>query len=246
MERKVIVVGASSGIGEALARRLVAEGCRVALVARRGDVLAEICGALNAGADEVRALAYVHDVRDCDAAGELFERIVGDLQGLDVVVYAAGAMPSVAEDEYDFRKDRQMLEVNTLGALSWLNLAAGRFEKQRAGCIVAISSISGDRGRRKNPAYAASKAAVNTFMEALRNRLSRYGVRVVTVKPGYVDTPMTRGKEVFWMISAEEAAAAIWKAIRGGSQTVYVPRRWGAVGFVIRHIPSFIFRRMSI
>jgi len=115
------------------------------------------------------------------------------------------------------------------------------------GTIVGISSIAADRGRRGNPAYGASKAALDHFLEALRNRLSRYGVNVVTIKPGFVDTALTRGMPgLFWLISPDQAAAQILAAARRGSITAYVPWRWRLVGLVIRSIPSFLFRRMKI
>lgn len=141
-----------------------------------------------------------------------------------------------------------MVDVNLLGAVAWITPAAARFEAARAGTIVGISSVAGERGRRKNPVYGTTKAALTAYLEALRNRCSRYGVNVVTAKPGFIDTPMTKGVEgLFWLISADEAATAIIRlAERGNSASGYVPRRWALVAFVIRMIPSFIFRRMNI
>src|SRR5260370_14867305 len=100
-------------------------------------------------------------------------------------------MPRVGEDEYAFEKDRQIIEVNVLGAMAWLNEAAPRFARAGEGTIIGISSVSGDRGRRGQPAYCASKAALDTYLEALRNRLRRRGVPGVTVTPGPVDTRMS-------------------------------------------------------
>jgi decaprenylphospho-beta-D-erythro-pentofuranosid-2-ulose 2-reductase len=167
--------------------------------------------------------------------------------GLDLVIYAAGVQPRVAPDEYDTGKDRFMVEVNVTGAMAWLNEAARRFERAGSGTIIGIGSIAGDRGRRGNPAYGASKAALEHFLEALRNRLARKGVSVVTIKPGFIDTDLTRGMPgLFWLISADEAARKILAAARRGSVTAYVPARWRLVGLIIRHVPSFVFRRMKI
>jgi NAD(P)-dependent dehydrogenase (short-subunit alcohol dehydrogenase family) len=229
-------MGAS--ITTALARR----GTKVAAVARREDALDAV-----AAVHPDLITPYPFDTTDVDAVPELFERIVADLGGLDGLIYAAGAMPPIAEGEYAFQKDRVMVEVNLLGAMAWMNLAAARFEAAKQGTIVGISSVAGDRGRRKNPGYAASKAGLTTYLEALRNRCSRYGVNVVTAKPGFVDTPMTKGVEgLFWLISADDAAARILRlADKGSSASGYVPRRWGAVMLIIRHIPSFVFRRLN-
>lgn len=243
--QRAIVVGASSGIGEALARLLAAEGCHVALVARRAAELERVASAIREAGG--RAELFAHDVRDFTAAPPLFERIVGALGGLDLLVYAAGVLHEPAEGEYDFEEDRETVEVNLLGAMAWGNLAAARFEAARAGTLLGISSIAGERGRRGNPAYGTSKAAMTTYLEALRNRLSRYGVRVVTAKPGYVDTAMTRGKKgLFWLVSADEAARQALGLARRGSRSGFVPRRWALVALAIRSIPSFLFRRLNV
>jgi short-subunit dehydrogenase len=242
MER-VIVVGASSGIGAAIARQLAVSGSRVAILARRAADLENL--ALLA---HEHLHPYPHDVRCPEAVPELFERIERDIGGIDTLVYAAGAMPRIAPNEYAFEKDRAMVEVNLLGAMAWMNLAAARFEAARAGTIVGISSIAGERGRRGNPAYCASKAALTTYLEALRNRCARFGVNVVTVKPGFVDTDMTRGlRGLFWLISADAAARrTLALARRGSSASGYVPARWGLVALAVRLMPSFVFRRLNL
>jgi len=239
---KAIVVGASSGIGEAIARQLAAEGSQVALVARRAAELDRL-------EHEQPTLfkGFVHDVRQPDETPELFERIVREMGGLDLLVYAAGVLARVAEGEYAFDKDRETIEVNLVGAMAWMNLAAARFEAARAGTILGISSIAGERGRRGQPAYGTSKAALTAYLEALRNRCSRYGVNVATAKPGFVDTPMTHGlKGLLWLISAEDAARqCLAIARKGTSATGFVPKRWALIAFVVRALPSFIFRRLN-
>lgn len=245
--KQAIVVGASAGIGSSLARQLAAGGCRVALVARREDELQQLKSELDKAASTEIALIAPHDVLDREEVPALFQDLTEKLGGLDIIFYVAGVMPKVAPDEYDTEKDALMMEVNTVGAMAWLNEAARRFERLGRGTIVGVSSIAGDRGRRANPGYGTSKAALNTFLEALRNRIRRFGVKVVTIKPGFVDTEMTRGLPgLFWLISADEAAKQILTAARKGKNVAYVPARWGAVGLVIRNIPSFVFRRLNI
>ncbi len=242
-----LIVGASSGIGEALARRLAAGGTRVALVARSGENLRRIASEIEAAEGEERALVFPHDVLDLQAVPELFQEIARALGGLDLVVFSAGVMPPVAPDEYNTAKDREMLGVNLLGAVAWLNPAADRFARLGRGTIVGVGSVAGDRGRSGNPVYCASKAGLHAYLEALRNRVARRGVKVVTVKPGFVDTAMTKGKEgLFWLISADRAAHIILNAARRGTVTAYVPARWRLVMSVIRAIPSFIFTRLGI
>jgi len=248
-ERLAVVVGASSGIGAAIVRQLVHEGYRVAALARRGDKLreleAEVAPLARSGGGAI--FVHAHDVRDADAVPELFERVARELGGVRLLVYAAGVMPEVARDEYDTGKDLEQIAVNLAGCVAWGNEAARLFRTQRAGTLVGISSIAGDRGRKGNPVYGTTKAAMNTYLEALRNRLAESGVHVCTVKPGFVDTGMTRGKDgLFWLIPAEEAARQILAAARGRANVRYVPRRWWLVGTVVRSIPSFLFRHLEI
>jgi len=245
--KHALVIGASSGMGEALARRLAADGGRVAMVGRREDRLVEIAGQINTAAGDERALTYASDVCRTAEVPELFQQICGELGGLDLVIYAAGVMNSVAFEEFDTAKDLEMIEVNLSGAVAWLNPAAERFGRLKRGTIVGIGSVAGDRGRCANPGYNTSKSGLHTYLEAIRNRIGRYGVRVVTIKPGFVDTPMTEGLPgLFWLISADRAAEIILKKARRGAVTAYVPARWRLVMRVIRSIPSFIFKRLKV
>jgi decaprenylphospho-beta-D-erythro-pentofuranosid-2-ulose 2-reductase len=250
--QRAIIVGASSGMGAELARQLAAQGSYVALVARRADELtrlaAEIIEAFPVtSGDGPRALTYPHDVRCYGEVPALFQTVCRDLGGLDLIIYAAGVMPRLLHDEYDFEKDRAMIEVNVLGAIAWLNEAAQRFQAAGAGTIVGISSVAGERGRRGQPVYCTSKAALNTYLESLRNRLGRYGVRVVTIKPGPVDTPMTRGLDKLpLLIPAEDAARQILRAATNGTRTAYIPWKWRPIMAVIRGIPSALFQKMNI
>lgn len=167
---------------------------------------------------------------------------------MDLLVFAAGIMPAVGPNEYDAPKDREILEVNLLGAVSWLDEAALRMEAARRGTIVGVSSVAGDRGRRGMPAYGTSKAALNCFLESLRNRLSQHGVNVVTVRPGYVATPMTAGLQLpaKATISADRCAELILSAARRGPCDVYAPWPWAWVMRIIRWMPSFVFRKLSV
>lgn len=235
-----IVVGASSGIGRQLVRQLAESGCRVAALARRQDKLDELA------ADYPNLVqTYAHDVKEYDAVPEMFQQITLDLGGLDLIIYCSGVMPEVDSDEFAFAKDREMIEVNDLGAVAWLNQAATRFQGTKHGTIVGIGSVAGDRGRMRQPVYNASKAFLHTYLEALRNRLDRYGVKVVTIKPGPVDTEMTAGLDIKNKMHANEAARLILqKSARTGEH--YLNPAHAVAFMVIRNIPSWIFRRLNI
>lgn len=248
--RRAIVVGASSGVGAEIARQLAASGCDVALLGRREAELNAVAEGIRA-AGRGRAVVRTHDVRESSRVPALLEELTAELGGLDLLVYAAGIMRLPQEGEYDAVRDRTELEVNLLGAMAWTAPVAARFEAQRAGTLVAISSIAGERGRRTFPAYSTSKAGLTTWMEALRNRVSRYGVNVVTVKPGFMDTGMLdqveRKPKGALLTSPERGAELILAAARrGGSPSVFVPGIWWFIAMIVRHLPSFVFRRLNI
>jgi NAD(P)-dependent dehydrogenase (short-subunit alcohol dehydrogenase family) len=234
-----IVIGASSGIGAELVKQLAAEGTKVAAVARRGDRLLQMASDLGSNVVPVE-----HDVTHYDEVPQLFQRITQELGGLDLVIYVAGVMPAVGPHEYDFAKDKLTMDVNVLGAIAWLNQAAIRFENTRHGSVVAVGSVAGDRGRSGQPVYNASKAALTTYMEALRNRLAKLGVAVVTIKPGPTATEMTSHLHMNMMPAAKVAEFILKNADKTGEHYVKLTHR---VAFaVIRSIPSAIFRRLKI
>jgi short-subunit dehydrogenase len=243
---RALIIGASSGMGAALARRLARDGHVLGLVARRKNLLTALAADINKTAGATRALAYVHDVHDYDEVPELLRKIVSDLGGLDLVIYASGVNFPPGLQSYNFGGDREMLEVNLVGAFAWLNPVAELFQAAGTGHIVGISSVAGDRGRVGNPGYNASKAGFTSYLESLRNRLTRRGVRVLTVKAGFVKTDMLKAaQKVMFPITAEKAADDIYRAIRGRKQQIYTPWFWTWVMLAVRNIPSFIFRRMS-
>jgi len=245
-QKRAIIVGASSGIGAALAHRLTDEGYQIALLARRGEMLEKLTNEINQKHGETRALYYIHDVSDFDSVPELFRKIMADLGGLDTFIYNAGLSRTVGLKNFNFEKDRITMEVNLMGALAWLNPVAEAFQSLQHGQIVGISSVAGERGRVGNPSYNTSKAALTCYLEALRNRLTRYGVSVLTVKPGFVQTDLIKNaKKLFWVISPEQAAKDIYNAMRRRKQEIYTPARWRWVMFIIRNIPSFIFRKLT-
>lgn len=248
-ERRAIVVGASSGMGAALVEQLAREGVDVIALARRKDALDGLVGRCAGAPGSVSAVA--HDVQRFEEVPALLERLVRQLGGLDLFVYAAGIMTEVGANEFDTRKDLDMLAVNLGGCIAWTNEVAKLFRTQRAGTIVGISSIAGERGRKGNPVYGTSKAAMNHYLEALRNRLSDFDVHVCTIKPGFVETQMlaaarAQGRTIKGAITAEAAAQAILEAARGRRNEVFVPFKWTLIAAVIRNIPSFLFKAMNI
>ena len=142
---------------------------------------------------------------------------------------------------------RRILDTNFTGCVSALEILARRFEARRAGFIAALSSVAGDRGRQSNYLYGAAKGGLSTYLQGLRNRLHHSGVRVVTIKPGFVDTAMTYGRPgLFLVASPERVARAVYRALRGGQDVVYVPWFWRPVMFAMRGVPERLFKRLRL
>ena len=242
----IVVVGASSGIGAALALRLAHEARPVALVARRRDELERLCVEINRKVGTTRAHAYAHDVTDTGSVTALVDRIEHEHGLIDELHYTAGVMPEVAIDEYPTHHDAAMLAVTALGCMAWCNALVPRFVLRKRGHVVGVTSVAAVRGRQDRPGYNASKAAQDAFLEALRNRVWRFGIPVTTVRSGPVHTPMTKGLAIPMPISAEQCAAGIVRARDRRRAVVYVPWRWFPIMTIIRSIPSFLFRRMKV
>ena len=241
-----LIVGASSGVGAALARRLAREGYALGLVARRVDRLQAMCDEAT-GVHHLRAFAYQHDVVNVAEVPALLDKAISDLGRLDLFIYCAGVLFPNDPAVYHVAEDLFTLQVNLVGAAAWINPVAQRFQQDHAGHIVGIGSIAGDRGRRGLPAYTASKAGLHTYLEGMRNRLWREGVTVTTIKLGQVETDMLKNADRKRSpISADRAAELIWRAIETRKPTVYVPAWWRLVGLAIQHLPSFIFRRLPL
>lgn len=240
MER-VLVLGATSAIAQQVARLYAARGASLFLVGRNPERLAAVADDLRVrGASVETAVA---DLDDPSLHGELLDRAVP----LQIVLLAHGVLGDPQQTAQDARAAGDVLWTNLLAPVSLLTHAAQRMEEQRSGCLVALSSVAGDRGRASNAVYGASKAGLTAFLSGLRNRLSRTGVRVVTVKPGFVDTPMTAHvpKNPLFA-SPERVARDVVRAVDRGRDVVYTPWWWRLVMLVVKLIPERIFKRLSL
>jgi decaprenylphospho-beta-D-erythro-pentofuranosid-2-ulose 2-reductase len=241
---KTLIVGANSAIAETLVRLIATQGTKFYLTGRRLDTLKLIASDLF-----VRGSALVEserlDVTDALAINRLIPRAAEALDGLDTVIFSAGLLTDQDEVNTDSSRLRETLEVNAISAMVVLNEAAAFFEQQGHGRIVAIGSVAGDRGRATNYAYGAAKGALEIFLSGLRQRLHKSGVKVLLVKPGFVDTPMTADfkKGPLWA-SPERVARDIVRAMERGRSVIYTPWYWRWIMLIIRHIPERIFVRM--
>jgi short-subunit dehydrogenase len=245
--RKILIIGATSAIAEAAARIFATRGDALFLVARNAEHLRAVVADLNIrGA--ARADSATLDVTDFAAHEAVIEKAEGDLGGIDIALIAHGTLSDQAQCEQSVDMMRREFDINALSTLALLTALASRMEARRSGTLAVISSVAGDRGRQSNYVYGAAKAAVSTFLGGLRQRLAKSGVTVLTIKPGFVDTPMTAGianKGALWA-QPDRVAAGIVQAIDRHRNIVYLPWFWRWIMLVIRHIPEPIFKRLKL
>jgi decaprenylphospho-beta-D-erythro-pentofuranosid-2-ulose 2-reductase len=244
--KKILIIGGTSAIAEATARLWAAEGHRLYLLGRNDERLAAISADLKIrGAESIQHGAL--NLNDFDRHGFVLDVAIGQLEGLDVVLIAHGTLGDQMACEGDFTITLQELNSNAISVISLLTHLAPRFEAQKHGSIVVISSVAGDRGRRSNYVYGTAKGAVTIFLQGLRNRLYRSGVQVLTIKPGFVDTPMTAGfkKGALW-VGPGTIARSIHAGVEKRKDVIYTPWFWLAIMTAIRMIPERIFKRLGL
>ncbi|WP_321778210.1 SDR family oxidoreductase [Sulfurimonas sp.] len=240
----VFIVGAKSDIAKEVARVYAKNGYNLYLSARDTSELEELATDI-----QVRSGVEVKLVELDVTKYKTHEKIYEDLEEKPLgVIYVAGFMADQDEAQEDWSKSLNTINVNYTGAVSFLNIVANDFEKQRRGFIVGVSSVAGDRGRKTNYIYGSAKAAFSTYLSGMRNRLHEAGVSVLTVKPGFVATKMTEGLDLPEKLTAQpqEVADDIFSAQQSGHNTLYTKWMWRYIMLIIKHIPEFIFKKMSI
>lgn len=244
--RKVLIIGATSAIAQETAKRFAEGGDQLFLAGRSPVKLDALAADLRVrGADKVASMAL--DLNEFDRHSYLLNAAYEAMGGLDTVLIAHGTLSDQKACEQDFQVALKEYHTNFLSVVSLLTLLANRFEAQGHGCLAVISSVAGDRGRQSNYYYGSAKGGLSVFLQGLRNRLAQSGVQVLTIKPGFVDTPMTVEfkKGALW-VGPDVIAAGIHRAIRRRSNEVYLPWFWWGVMTVIKAIPERIFKRLKL
>lgn len=243
--KKILIIGTTSAIAEATARIWAQRGDELFLVARNQERLNVITEDL-----KVRGSSGVHsycmDANNFEEHLPMLNTAFDVLGNIDVVLIAHGTLSNQKECEHSVGLTMQEIKTNTLSVIALLTDLANRFEAKGSGTIAVISSVAGDRGRASNYIYGSAKAMVTTFTSGLRQRLYKSGVSVVTIKPGFVDTPMTASfkKGLLWAKPAS-VAVKIVRAVDKRKDEVYIPAFWWAVMMVIKTIPNSIFKRQG-
>jgi decaprenylphospho-beta-D-erythro-pentofuranosid-2-ulose 2-reductase len=243
--QKIVILGATSGIALEVQRQLAGLGCELLLVGRSRQRLAEIQADLVVrGAQQV--LTYTGDLASIQQHAGLFEFVRRNFPEFDTVLLAYGSMQDQKDGEISVDALLEELQVNFVSAAAILTLFAADLEQRRTGCIAAITSVAGDRGRRSNYIYGSAKGALALFLQGLRSRLHPAGVQIITIKPGPVQTPMTDHLNSARFANAEKVARDIVHALEHRSPDVlYTPRIWRYVMTAVRQIPEGIFKRLA-
>ncbi|WP_025129331.1 SDR family oxidoreductase [Pseudomonas sp. PH1b] len=245
--KRVLIIGATSAIATACARLWAEQGSEFFLVARNMEKLQQTAADLRArGAKDVAL--HCMDATDLTAHPGMLESCLTAIQQIDVALIAHGTLPNQAACERDITIAMQEFANNGTSVIALLTLLANQLENQRCGTLAVISSVAGDRGRPSNYLYGTAKAAVSTFCEGLRARLFKVGVHVMTIKPGFVDTPMTQGLPLPAALVAkpEQVAVRIITGIERKKSTLYTPGFWALIMLIICSIPQPIFKRLNL
>lgn len=233
--RKAIIIGASSGIGRALAVTLSRQGYELGLAARREDLLRDLQKEL-AGPSVFQKI----DLKDLEGARAVTDQLFSAMGTVDLFIVNSGI--NIANPSLDWSAEFETIQVNAVGFMAVTNCACHHFLKQNHGHLVGISSIAGLRGNGRSPAYSASKALMSVYLAGLRQRLKQNGIHVTDIRPGYVKTDMIRSmRGVIWASEPSKAAGQIVDAIHKKKKMVYITKRWTVIAGLFKTIPDALF-----
>lgn len=236
--KKVIIVGASSGIGFDLAKEFSANGYIVGITARREMQLLDLQKQL-----PNKSFIKKMDISRFEEAKEQLQQLIAEMGGMDIIVLNAGVGWSYPTPQQEI----DTIMINAAGFVALGNYATAYFTEQGSGHIVGVSSIASIRGSHITTVYSASKAFISSYMEGLRIRFfkKKLKISVTDIRPGFVLTPMTeKNKGMFWVATSEKAAKQIFNAIINRKSIAYITRRWALVGFIYKILPEFLLKRV--
>lgn len=237
--KTAIIIGASSGIGRSLAIKLIQSGYRVGLTARRTDPLQTL-----AEENPEKVFYAGMNVQETSSVVPVLEALKRMLGTVDLIVISAGI--GELNPSLDFQLEKEMIDTNVLGFTAVADWSFNQFLQQGHGTLAAITSIAGLRGNADSPAYSATKAYQVNYLEGLRHKAHRAGtrIRVIDIRPGFVDTKMAKSDRVFWVAPVDKAASQILAGISNHQDVVYITRRWRFIGWVVKALPGWIHKRI--
>jgi len=246
-KRNIFISGATSAMAQAFAKRHAGKGAVFYLLGRNEKKLEIVKqDLLVRGAKSVTTRAA--DMGKPQDYAAVIQNVIAEMGSIDIALIAQGVMYKQEDLQKNASLIRDMYQVNVLSAIELATSLANYFEQQKKGSLLVISSVAGDRGRQSNYVYGATKSALSAFTDGLRNRLRKHGVTVVTVKPGFVHSPMTQDLEKGGLLWAtpEKIAEDMDKTLEKGGMVLYTPWFWRYIMLIIKHVPDFVFKKMSL
>lgn len=245
MPKRILIIGANSAIAQAIARRYATQKAALFLVARNNDQLETVATDLQIrGAERVASMQW--DAGATHQQDVMLKTAYEFLGGFDVVLLAYGSLTDQEQAEQNVTTALAEFHTNAGSVVALLTTLANHMQAQQFGTIAVLSSVAGDRGRQSNYVYGAAKAAVTTLLQGLRARLHKHGVHVLTIKPGFVSTPMTAHlKQNALFASPDRVARDVVKAIHLKRNNIYTPQFWGLVMVVVKCLPEMVAKRLK-
>lgn len=239
MSKKVFILGGASGMGRRLVELLLEEGCAVCVSDYNKDAIEEF------KSDKGGSVSFIqHDIRDVDRSKDVLSDADSALSGIDLIIITAGISELNSHLEWDL--DAALIDTNVKGVSRIYALAFNYFREKGGGHLVGLSSLAAVRGNRSTPSYSASKAYQANYLEALRciSKQKKLNIDVTDIQPGFVDTSLMKGKNLFWVATVDKASRQILKAIKRRKKKAYITKRWAIVAFLYRNIPSWLLEKL--
>lgn len=247
-KKKIVIIGATSAIAENCARLwLEKQPANLTLVGRNIQCIERVAKDLKVRSPESEIRVLESLFLDAQAINQTAEQIV-KFGEVDIVLIAHGSLPEQVSCQEDIQKCREALEINGISPALYAEAFAKQMVKSKHGTIALIGSVAGDRGRKSNYIYGAAKGLIDRYAQGLQHRFAGTEVKVVLIKPGPTDTPMTTHLKSngIRLANVQSVAKLIIKGIEEGKPTVYAPGKWMLIMMVIRHLPNFIFNKINI
>ncbi len=246
MSKKTVIIGATSAIAQAIAKQLAEQGQQLFLIARNTTHMQTLADDLAIRSHHT-CKTFAFDANSNDQYHACLQAAVEDLGHIDNVIIAHGTLPDQEACQANLEQSLQEFQVNATSYIGLMTVFSQHLEQQGAGHMVVFSSCAGDRGRQSNYLYGSTKAAISAFSAGLRGRLFKKGVSVLTVKPGFVDTPMTQAfKKGFIWAQPEDVAKQVIHAMNKKKSIAYVPGFWRYIMMIIKCIPENLMKRLAL